>query len=200
MHLLRTCQLCLPFFFFLFFKQSILPLGFLSWEIWVAFPRESQLQQSHAPQPLVYAGCYSISSKASNSDVDYKIFYMHTDVNACDGTRGIRVCTESWLWEKNPLPHQGIEPVSAACLPSDLLIEPHPHLSDVMFCTCLVSHYTPAEVLLSVSRCVWPDAMHLSCLLLYKYRSAKGLLNVSNCVWRDNDVMHLSCRWSFYTW
>ena len=25
-----------------------------------------------------------------------------------------RVCTESWLWEKNPLPHRGIEPASAA--------------------------------------------------------------------------------------
>ena len=26
----------------------------------------------------------------------------------------IRVFTESWLWEKNPLPHQGIESASAA--------------------------------------------------------------------------------------
>ena len=24
-----------------------------------------------------------------------------------------RVCTESWLWEKSPLPHRGIEPASA---------------------------------------------------------------------------------------
>ena len=36
------------------------------------------------------------------------IFHMHTDVNACHSTRGHRkrVCTESWLWEKNPLPHR----------------------------------------------------------------------------------------------
>ena len=26
-----------------------------------------------------------------------------------------RVCTESWLLEKNPLPHRGIEPAPAAC-------------------------------------------------------------------------------------
>ena len=25
-----------------------------------------------------------------------------------------RICTESWPWEKNPLPHRGIEPASAA--------------------------------------------------------------------------------------
>ena len=53
-----------------------------------------------------------------NSDMDYRIFNMHTDVNACDFTRGVRthvrVCTERWLWEKNPLPHRGIEPATAA--------------------------------------------------------------------------------------
>ena len=47
------------------------------------------------------------------------IFNVRTDVNACNCTRGCtgtrkRVCTESWLWEKNPLPHRGIEPSSAA--------------------------------------------------------------------------------------
>ena len=26
-----------------------------------------------------------------------------------------RVCTESWLWEKSPLPHRGIEPAFAVC-------------------------------------------------------------------------------------
>ena len=35
-------------------------------------------------------------------------FYVSTDVDACDCTRGLcghrgRVCTESWLWKKNPL-------------------------------------------------------------------------------------------------
>ena len=36
-------------------------MGFLSWEIWVAFPRESQLQQSHATQPMGHARCFSVS-------------------------------------------------------------------------------------------------------------------------------------------
>ena len=38
-----------------------------------------------------------------------------------------RVCTEGWLWEKNPLPHRGIEPVSAACRSDALPTELHPH-------------------------------------------------------------------------
>ena len=41
-----------------------------------------------------------------NSDMDYRIFNVHTDVNACDYTLGCtdthkRVCTESWLGEKS---------------------------------------------------------------------------------------------------
>ena len=48
-------------------------------------------------------------------------FHVHTDVDACDCTRGLhwhrkRVCTESWLWEKNPLPQRGLEPASVLCL------------------------------------------------------------------------------------
>ena len=43
---------------------------------------------------------------------------MRTDVDACDGILGLykhnnRICTESWLWEENPLPHQGIKAASA---------------------------------------------------------------------------------------
>ena len=49
--------------------------------------------------------------------MDYRIFNVHIDVNACDCTRGCtdtceRVCTESWLWEKNPLLHRGIKPAT----------------------------------------------------------------------------------------
>ena len=36
------------------------------------------------------------------------------------------VCTESWLWEKNPLPHQGIKPTSAACRSNALPTGWHP--------------------------------------------------------------------------
>ena len=47
----------------------------------------------------------------------FGIFNMHTDVDACDCSPGMyghrkRVCTGSWLWEKNPLPQRGLEPVS----------------------------------------------------------------------------------------
>ena len=36
-------------------------MGFLPWEIRVAFPGESQLWQSRATQPTVHAGCFSFS-------------------------------------------------------------------------------------------------------------------------------------------
>ena len=46
-----------------------------------------------------------------------EIFNLRTDVAACDCTRGLyrhrkRVFTGSWLWEKNSLPHRGLEPAS----------------------------------------------------------------------------------------
>ena len=48
-------------------------------------------------------------------------FYMCTDVDACVCTQGLfrhrkRVCTGRWLWEKNSLPHRGLEPTSVLCL------------------------------------------------------------------------------------
>ena len=47
----------------------------------------------------------------------FEIFIVRTDVDACDCTRGLcghrkRVCTGSWLWEKSPLLHVGLEPAS----------------------------------------------------------------------------------------
>ena len=41
--------------------NCIVPVRFLPWEIWVAFPGESQLRQSRATQPTVHAGCFSVS-------------------------------------------------------------------------------------------------------------------------------------------
>ena len=50
------------FFFFHFtFYNCIVPFGFLQWKTQVAFPWESQLQQSHTIQPMVHAGCFSVS-------------------------------------------------------------------------------------------------------------------------------------------
>ena len=75
--------------------------------------------------------------------MDDRIFNVRTDLNACDRTRGctaIRrsVSTEMLTWlekkKKNPLPHRGIEPASAACrsdAPSTEL-QPQPYLGVVL--------------------------------------------------------------------
>ena len=73
------------------------PMGFLPWDIRVALPGESQLRQSSATQPTVHAGkCFHNPPK---SDMDYGIFNVRTDVNACGCTQGCtgtrkRVSTE----------------------------------------------------------------------------------------------------------
>ena len=45
------------------------------------------MRQSRATQPTVHAGCFH---NPPNSDVDYRIFNVRTDVNACDWTGGVR--------------------------------------------------------------------------------------------------------------
>ena len=42
--------------FFFYFYNCIVPVGFLPWEIQIAFPGESQLWQSCPTQPTVNAG------------------------------------------------------------------------------------------------------------------------------------------------
>ena len=49
-----------------------------------------------------------------------EIFGLHTDVNACHCTLGMyehckRVRTDSWLWEQNSLPYQGVKAAPAVC-------------------------------------------------------------------------------------
>ena len=43
------------------YNSCIVPVGFLPWEIRVAFPGESQLRQSHTTKSSVHAGCFSVS-------------------------------------------------------------------------------------------------------------------------------------------
>ena len=64
-------------------------MGFLPWEIQVAFPRESQLRQSRYP---TYHACWVFKCfhNPPVSDMDYRTSSMHIDVNACDCTRGVR--------------------------------------------------------------------------------------------------------------
>ena len=47
----------------------------------------------------------------------FGIFNVRTGVGASDSTPGLcgyrkRVCTGSWFWEKNSLPHRGLEAAS----------------------------------------------------------------------------------------
>ena len=42
------------------FYNCIVPVRFLPWEIGVAFSGEIQLRQSHATQPTVHVGCFSV--------------------------------------------------------------------------------------------------------------------------------------------
>ena len=94
-------------------------MGFLPWETWFAFPGESQLWQSRATQATVHVQVFQCFHNPPNSNMDYRIFNVRTGVNTYDCTQGCtdtrkRVCTESWLWKKNPLLHLGIEPASVA--------------------------------------------------------------------------------------
>ena len=90
------------------------------------------LTESHHP---IYGACWVLKCfhNPLNSDMDYGIFNVRIDVNVCNCTQGcldtVRepALEESWLWEKNPLLHWGIEHASAACRFNALPTEPHSH-------------------------------------------------------------------------
>ena len=73
------------FFKILFMNNCIVPMGFLPREIRVASPGESQLGQSRYP---TCGACWMFQCFRNpwNSDMDYGIFNVCTDVNACDCT------------------------------------------------------------------------------------------------------------------
>ena len=70
--------------------------------------------------------------------MEYRIFNVHKDVNTCDCTQGcmdtIRVCTVIWHWEKNPLPHRGVDqrPQRAGPMLCQLSYIPNPLSDSVM--------------------------------------------------------------------
>ena len=93
-------------------------MGFLLWEIWFAFPRESQLQQSRATPPTVRAGCFSVSVTHrtltwTTGSLTCAQMFMYAIARGSLQTR-VKESVLKVDWEKNPLPHGGIEPVSAA--------------------------------------------------------------------------------------
>ena len=57
-------------------------MGFLPWEIRVAFPGESQLRQSRATQPRAHAGCFSGSIIHRTLTWDHGIFNVRTEKNS----------------------------------------------------------------------------------------------------------------------
>ena len=82
------------FYYFsqLYCPNEISPMGNSGW-----FPRESQLRQSRY---LTYGACWVFYCfhNPPNSGMDYRIFNMHSDVNACDCTQGCTDTAESLHW------------------------------------------------------------------------------------------------------
>ena len=127
----------------IFFLSTVLSHWVLShWDfshrkLGLLYPGKASSRQRCATQHMMHAGCLSVSKIHLNSDINYRIFNVHTDVNAfnckwgCTAVTCKRVCTESWLWEKDHLPHWGIEPASVACRPDALATGLHPHSKNV---------------------------------------------------------------------
>ena len=62
----------------------------------------------------------------------FGIVNLRTHVDACDCIQGLngcrkRVCTESWLWEKNPLPHRHSNPRQYSAWPFSRTLYPLSH-------------------------------------------------------------------------
>ena len=98
------------------------------------FPREGQQWQRCATQPILHAGCFSISiihQTLTWITGSLTCAQMLTHATACGGVwTHVRVYTESWYWEKNVLPHRWMEPESEVlvCRSDTLPTELHPHL------------------------------------------------------------------------
>ena len=135
------------FFFFALYLSLVENLGRLTWV------KLQQPQEQRYPFLTVHAVFSCVQTKVWLSILG--VFNVRTDVDACDCTRGIcghrkRVCTESWLWEKNPLPHRGIEPASAACRSDAIPTELHPRPCPISvllvlstICLCMKVSFSP---------------------------------------------------------
>ena len=64
-----------------FFNSCIVQMGFLTWEIQVAFPGEASCDSA--------SWVFECFHNPLNSDMHYKIFNMCIDVNACNRTQGV---------------------------------------------------------------------------------------------------------------
>ena len=101
-----------------------------------------QPQEQRYPFLTVYAVFSCVQAKVWLPMLG--ILNVHIDVNVCDCTWVLfghrrRVCTESWLWGKNPLPHQGIEPASAVCWSDGLPTKYIPDTLTEMWISVMIS-------------------------------------------------------------
>ena len=76
---------------------------------------------TRAALPIPINVCSMFVCLNNGTAASFFISNVYTDVDACDCTRGLyghceRVCTRSWLWERNPLLHCGLKPASVLCL------------------------------------------------------------------------------------
>ena len=99
-------------FFFFFFSASLSLAGSLGHLTWVRH-HSCKSSATHSCQCAVFLCAQTIMVWLPV----FGIFLVHTDVDACICTLGLHghrktVCNGSWLWEKNPLPHWGLEPAS----------------------------------------------------------------------------------------
>ena len=98
----RFCYFCLAFFIFLFFSTS-LSLAQSSGRFTRVRQKSSVTRSCQCVQTLVRLPVF-------------RFFNVRTAVLAC--TKGTvrghskTVCIGRWFWEKNPLPHRGLEPAS----------------------------------------------------------------------------------------
>ena len=106
-------ELCCLSFFFYFLSTSLSPAGNSGHLTWLSHSccKSSAADSYQSVQSVHVTKQWLLWLPV------FGIFNVCTDVNACDCTWRLyghrkRVCTESWLWEKNPLPYQGLEPVS----------------------------------------------------------------------------------------
>ena len=74
------------------FYNCIVPVRFLPWENRVAFPRGKPAATESRYTPDCAYWVFQCFHNPPNSDMDYSIFNVHTDVNACDCTR---VCADT---------------------------------------------------------------------------------------------------------
>ena len=90
--MIDTCAITFSLFKYTFYNCIVL-MGFLQREIRAAFPGESQLQRLEWRYPT-YGACRVLQCLHSppNSFMDYGIFNVRTDVNACDCAQG---CTDT---------------------------------------------------------------------------------------------------------